>query len=203
MTVHFPELSAEMVEERFRWARRRGYASWLWPDVPVENWRSAARVITDVVRKVLAGETDVVLACDDPQAASLVAYTSGIGPLLGCWIESGLVRTSQELADVFRLHLAHNRERMTSLSCIAREAVSKLTQAGIRPLVVKGMHTAFVISPNPVREHRRILTSSSPRRRYRRRKPCSKSSAATGFSSLDLPIPVTGYCHQRPGRREL
>ena len=149
MTVHFPELSAEMVEERFRWARRRGYASWLWPDVPVENWRSAARVITDVVRKVLAGETDVVLACDDPQAASLVAYTSGIGPLLGCWIESGLVRTSQELADVFRLHLAHNRERMTSLSCIAREAVSKLTQAGIRPLVVKGMHTAFCYFPEP------------------------------------------------------
>jgi hypothetical protein len=149
MTVHFPELSAETVEERIRWARRRGYASWIWPDVPVENWRSAARAITDVVRKVLAGETGVVLACDDPRAASLAGYTSGAGPLLGYWIESRVVQTSEEMAAVFQLHLAHNRERMAELSRIAKEAVSKLAKAGVRPLVVKSMHTAFCYFPEP------------------------------------------------------
>lgn len=149
MTVHFPELSAETVEERFQWARRRGYASWLWPDVPVENWRSAARAVTDVVRKVLAGHTGVVLASDDLPAASLAGYTSGVGPLLGCWIESGLVRTSDEMAALFQLHLAHNRERMTALSRVAKDAVSKLASAGVRPLVVKSMHTAFRYFPEP------------------------------------------------------
>jgi Uncharacterised nucleotidyltransferase len=149
MSASFAELSRDAVNERFDWARRRGQANWLWPDVSIESWRDASKDIADAVRGLLAGKSGVALDCGNAQAMSVAAYTSGMGPLLGCWIESGLLRVSDSVGETLRLHLSENRQRMLGLSSVARSVIGKLAEQDIRPLVVKGMHTAFRYFPEP------------------------------------------------------
>jgi len=137
------------VLKRFARARRHGYAAWLWPDLPVEDWRAAVEAIADLVRRVFAGDKNPVLASGHPNAMSVAGYTSGMGPLLGLWMEHGAVRAEKAIAECFALHLLHNRLRMERLSRVAREVTAKLREAGIAPLVLKGMHTALRYFPEP------------------------------------------------------
>jgi hypothetical protein len=149
MTIVIAELSPASVSARFDWARRNGHANWVWPDVRMESWRTAMEAIGQVARKVLAGGSDVAFFCGDAAAASVAGYTSGMGPLLGHWIECGRVRTSPAMAETFALHLLHNRDRMVGLSQAAKEIVAQLARIGISPLVIKGMHTAYRYFPEP------------------------------------------------------
>jgi hypothetical protein len=142
-------LPGDESRERFARARRSGYPAWLWPDVPVDKWRSAVDSIATVARGVLMGECKPVLLCTDLNAMAVAAYTSGMGPLLGYWLENDTVSAESEVAELFRLHLSHNRRRMDRLSGVAREIVGKLSQANISPLILKGMHTAFRYFPKP------------------------------------------------------
>jgi hypothetical protein len=149
MSAAFTELSRDAVNERIDWARRRGQAGWLWPDVTTENWRAASRDIANAARKVLAGRYDAALICSDAPAMSVAAYTSGMGPLLGYWIENGLLGASDAVGDALLLHLSENRQRMLGLSSVAQTVVGKLAEHRIRPLITKGMHTAFRYFPEP------------------------------------------------------
>jgi Uncharacterised nucleotidyltransferase len=150
MTIAFAELPPATVNARFNSARRNGQATWLWPDVDIEDWRKALAEIGRVARGILAGDATVTFSYGGAAAAASVAgYTSGMGPLLGFWIETGVLAASPVIADVFALHLAHNRDRMSMLSRTAKDVVGKLADAGINPLVIKGMHTAFGYFPEP------------------------------------------------------
>ena len=135
--------------EPFAKARRSGYPAWLWPDVPVENWRSAVDAIVDVARKVLASGSKPSLPGSDARALGLAGYTSGMGPLLGFWVESGIATAETEIAELFALHLSHNRRRMDRLFEVARETIKRLNESDISPLILKGMHTAFRYFPEP------------------------------------------------------
>lgn len=135
--------------ERFVGARRSGYPAWLWPDVPVENWQLAGDEIARIAASVLAGDRNLFLPSRDANAMGLAGYTSGMGPLLGSWIESGIIGTDSTTDALFRRHLSHNRIRMARLSRAMGEATGKLNVAGITPLVLKGMHTAFRYFPEP------------------------------------------------------
>lgn len=143
------EISPEAAQKRFVEARRNGRATWLWPDISVANWRASLDVIVSVAGTVLAGAPSDELTCSDAQAMGIAAYTSGMGPLLGYWIENGTIRASTEIADILRNHLWHNRRRMARLLAVARETVQKLCDADISPLILKGMHTAFCYFPEP------------------------------------------------------
>jgi hypothetical protein len=145
----FPVLTREAVQARMEHARRNGYAGWLWPDVALEDWRAAVEEIARITRDVLRGEAHAVLRDCDPLTASVAGYTSGMGALLGYWVDTGAVRTSAALAEVFRLHLSHNRARMTMLAATAQDIVQRLDRAGAAPVVVKGMHTAFAYFSDP------------------------------------------------------
>ena len=145
----FPVLTPDEVQARMEGARRNGYAGWLWPNVELEDWRAAVEEIARVTREVLRGEINVAIDICDPKTASVAGYTSGMGALLGHWIGTGVLGTPRELGDVFRLHLSHNRARMAKLAATAQEIVERLNAAGVAPLVVKGMHTAFAYFPEP------------------------------------------------------
>ena len=145
----FPMLTRDEVRTRTEQARRNGYAGWLWPDVPLQDWRAAVEDIAQVTRGVLRGDGHVALEDCDPTTASVAGYTSGMGALFGHWIETSAVDTTRALADVFRQHLAHNRLRMAKLAAVAAETVERLNAAGATPIIVKGMHTAFAYFPEP------------------------------------------------------
>jgi hypothetical protein len=143
------EISLEEVKHRLLQARRNGLATWLWPDVDIGHWRRALDEIVSVTRKLLSGEPKAELVCDDAKAMGIAAYTSGMGPLLGFWIENGAVQAAGEIEELLRLHLFHNRRRMALLTNAMREIVEQLNVENILPVILKGMDTAFRYFPDP------------------------------------------------------
>lgn len=141
------EISPEVGRERFARARRAGYPAWLWPDVRREDWRLAVGALEDVARKVLAREPNPVLAGSNAIAMGLAGYTSGMGPLVGYWIERGVVQAEKAVLETFALHLSHNRRRMERLFLPARDVVERLAENGTSPMILKGMHTAHQYFP--------------------------------------------------------
>lgn len=143
------ELTPELARARFAAARRNGFPAWLWPDITAAEWRGAVGEIEDVTRRILAGEARLALFCNDARTMSVAGYTSGMGPLLGYWIEKGVLSAAGPVEEILRLHLAHNRQRMSRLSDVARAVLEKLAGAGSAPVILKGMHTAFCYFPEP------------------------------------------------------
>jgi hypothetical protein len=143
-----PEILTEEVRRRFAWARRQGRPAWLWPDVPIEAWRSAMEAIAAAVGGALAGDRGAALQ-GDPSSIGLAGYTSGMGPLLGLWIEQGRLKAGEAVSTVLARHLAHNRARAGRMQAAAADIVGRLAERRIRPLLLKGAHTAAAYFPEP------------------------------------------------------
>ena len=143
------DLDPDEIGRRFAWARRRARPAWLWPDVDPEEWRRATLRIEAAIRPILAGGTALEPLGGDPGAIGLAGYVSGMGPLLGYWIEAGLLTADAAIADLLALHLRHNRIRMERLTREAAKAAALLSTAGISPTMLKGMHSAHQYFPEP------------------------------------------------------
>lgn len=143
------DISPGEFRRRVDWARSQGCPRWLWPDISVERWRAAREALTRVAGEVLTCERSETVLDGDRDAMSLAAYTAGIGPLLGWWIGEGRIAASPEIAEVFDLHLRHNRLRMERMRSRAIEVLRALGRRGIEATVLKGMHTAYAYFPDP------------------------------------------------------
>lgn len=145
------ELDPVEVLERFRWARRRGHPRYLWPDVPPPSLRRALAELTRVTAAVLRGDLPSVSveSVEDLRALGVAGFTSGLGPLLGHWIETGRVRSDPSVGRLFRFHLGHGRARAWKLRGELERASSALHAVGVTPLVMKGVHTAPAYFPEP------------------------------------------------------
>lgn len=145
------ELDPGEVKERLLWAGRQGHPKYFWPDLPPAAWRSGLRQLERVAAEVMGGQRSSLEArgSAEVRALGVAGYTSGLGPLLGHWLESGQVRGSEPVARLFGLHLAHGRERAARLRVELRRATEALTAAGVKPLVVKSSHTAVAYFPEP------------------------------------------------------
>jgi hypothetical protein len=141
-----PEISPEEVRRRIVWARRQGRPAWLWPDISIAAWRSAMLEVERVVRILLTDAASVRLE-GDVHAIELAGYTSGLGPLLGLWLEQGRLQTRHAIAATLTRHLAHNRLRTASLTQTAVDLVERLAERGIKALVLKGAHTGWSYFP--------------------------------------------------------
>ena len=135
------DLPPETVRARFAWATRQGQPMWLWPDVAVDDWQSALQSIEQVLRTILTGQHATAPLDGDPEAIGIACYTSGAGPLLGFWLERGVIAASPPVASVLELHLRHNRLRMNRLSAEAVALATTLTSAGVGVTLLKGLHT--------------------------------------------------------------
>ena len=133
------DMPPEEIRARLRRAAARGNPAWLWPDISVERRRAATAQLADAVGRMMNEET-ATLDGDAP-AIGLAAYVSGTGPLLGWGLENGQVVASGKVAAMLREHWRHNRDRAGRLRRACTAIVGALTSAGIKAVVLKGLHT--------------------------------------------------------------
>jgi hypothetical protein len=139
------DLPRDAVCERFALAARRGHPAWLWPALTVADWQASVANIADAITMVLAGQKARIVGA--PTAIGIAAYSSGTGPLLGLWLEHGLLTTDEDVAAVLQLHLHHNRLRMAALADETERLTAAMVTRGVRPTLLKGLHTARCYFP--------------------------------------------------------
>jgi hypothetical protein len=144
--------SAELSEEEFRdrrdRARRSGDPAWLWREVSVAHWADAMTHLSHAIGSLLKGQS-AELPVIDPRAMSLASYTSGMGPLLGWWVESGLLSGPAETLQLLLLHLDRSRARSEQTEKHYRRIVSELSRFDVPVIVLKGGHTSHAYFPEP------------------------------------------------------
>lgn len=139
------DMPPERIAAGFRWAREQGHPGYVWPDVPVADWRAALHAIEHATAALLASPQRPP-RLDTPAggalALSVAAYTSGLGPYLGHAIETGALAADDEAAALLALHLEHARRRARRLDAELTRALDVLGGAGILVTVLKSAHTA-------------------------------------------------------------
>ncbi|UCC26048.1 MAG: nucleotidyltransferase family protein [Gemmatimonadales bacterium] len=146
------DLTPAAIRERFRWAQRNGHPQYLWPNVPVGAWRSGLDEIERVSRAVLGGAggpTSLRLPSGSVEALGVAAFSSGMGPLLGYWLEAGLLGAPEAVRQLLLLHLAHGRLRARRLEDQAQRVLQVLADVDIRGTVLKGVETGRRFFPSP------------------------------------------------------
>jgi hypothetical protein len=129
--------------ERKAWALRQGNPLWLWPEVAPRDWRAAMLEIERICAAVLTGNRADALS-GDPAAVALAGYTSGMGPMLGWWLDRGILSAScAAIESALRRQFDSNGARMGMLLGRARVVAQLLTDNGIAVTMLKGVHTAW------------------------------------------------------------
>jgi hypothetical protein len=141
------------IEARLRAFQATADPAALWPHVGQQDRRTAHARIAAVTRTVLNGAAKRVTldgASDIEVAATGVsAFASGMGALLGHWIERGVVDAAPSLAVLLARHLDHGRRRAATLGVALRRIIDALQKADITATVFKGAHTARGYFPEP------------------------------------------------------
>jgi hypothetical protein len=120
----------------------------LWPGVSEAARVAAAREIERVTRRVLAGARGVAL--DGDAAALMIAgHTTGMGPVVGRWLEDGTADAGAEVRQRFARHLDHARRRHARIEAEVLPALDALLALGITPVLLKGAHTARAYFEEP------------------------------------------------------
>lgn len=146
------DLEPSLITARFEWAVQQGHPAYLWPDVPMYAWRSCLFEIERATAKILHGSAGVRLELPEgaePRALGMAAFTSGMGPLLGLWLEQRQLVAAQPVADLLALHLAHGRLRAARFTAELAAFTSCLGEQGIPVTVIKGAYTAHAFFPDP------------------------------------------------------
>src|SRR5262245_17887923 len=87
------------VSRRLAHYRRTKDPASLWPGLTEGQRVAAARELERVAREVLAGKAHIPLdpaGLHSPYALGVAGHTSGMGPLIGRWIEQEIVTTARE-----------------------------------------------------------------------------------------------------------
>jgi hypothetical protein len=129
---------------------RSGSPSDLWPGLAEHARVRAARELERVTRHVLAGRGPTRIADEfDPCALGVAGHTTGMGPVVGRWLEDGKVEARSDVAAVFGRHIDHGRRRAARIAREVRPAVDALIASGISVVALKGYHTANVYFDEP------------------------------------------------------
>lgn len=142
--------TAELNARSRRWAVTNDPAA-LWPGLDSRLLPAAAIAIERAVAQILDGRKTTLGAPDgaDARAIGIAALISGTGPLLGYWVELGLLDVSAPLALLLARHLQHGRGRVRRIEREITPVLRRLVQAGVEPGILKGFHTAHVYFPEP------------------------------------------------------
>ena len=152
MSLLSPWGPAELCEGEFdrrrKEARRSGNPAWIWPEVSLGSWAEATEQLAKASSTILSGEV-ARLSDFEPLTFSLACYTSGMGPLLGWWLEAGALTAPLAISAILKAHLEHARGRAKRASALSKLLVALLAKEGVRQIILKGGHTAFAYFPDP------------------------------------------------------
>src|SRR5687768_12315778 len=146
------DLAEPDIQARFDWALRQGRPFYLWPELPIHVWRACLFEIERTTIQILAGAKDVTLqlpADASARAMGIAAFTSGMGPLLGYWLETKALKSDGNTAQLLLLHLAHARLHAQRLRAGLVDLLRQFEPAGIAVTVIKGASTSSVYFPDP------------------------------------------------------
>lgn len=148
--TRFPLLDPDAVASRMqRFDASRDPAE-LWPGLRESDRIAASREIERVTRIVLSGNArPAVKEFLGDYALLVAAHTTGMGPVLGGWIERGIVDASPRLRAPLLAHIQHSRLRTARIERELLPALDAILLAGITPLVLKGFHTARTLFEEP------------------------------------------------------
>ena len=145
-----PDAAAQNEELIARW-HRTGDLNVLWPDIPVADRHAAQADIRRVAEAVMRGSVRApTLVGDEParvRALGVAGFTSGMGALLGWWLQAGTVDAADAVRKLLLGHLEHGVRRRKTLDAALLDIVRKMRQRGVDPIVLKGTHTGAVHFP--------------------------------------------------------
>jgi hypothetical protein len=134
----------ESIGARLAAWQARGDPQCLWPHVRASDRLRAHERIASAAQTLLAGDaTYTYLRADgeaEVKAAGVAAYVSGMGPLLGHWVECGRLGASAPLAALLAVHLEQGRARAEKLDAELVRVLDACAAHGVDPIVIKGSH---------------------------------------------------------------
>ncbi len=128
---------------------RSGDPSDLWPGLSERTRVAAARELERITREVLAGQPATIADTFDAYALGVAGHTTGMGPVIGWWIEQGRVAVRADVAVVFARHIDHGRGRAERIGREVLPAMDALVARGIPVTALKGFHTSRVYFDEP------------------------------------------------------
>jgi hypothetical protein len=140
------------IDERLTSWRERGDPQQLWPHVSAAQRQQAHQSIAAASRAVLSGSAGARLDAHDTQpvqAIGIAAYAAGMGPLLGFWVEQGMLGADAGTASLLALHLEHGKRRAVMLGTALDRVLEACQAWRVTPTVLKGAHTAREYFPHP------------------------------------------------------
>jgi hypothetical protein len=203
-----PESEIVAVNRRAETFKRTGDPVMLWPGVDETMRLAALAAIETCVAEVLAGVTSQSALDGDAEALGIAALTSGTGPLLGVWAETGRIAVSAGTQVVLARHLAHGRARAERLERGLGDALDALAIQGISVTLLKGMHLSrryypeagarpmsdidLLVPPGEIAAAERALADAGWRRGERQRRPYKCNWEPPG---VDMRIRSVTYMH--------
>lgn len=141
---------AEMRRREEEWNSRNDPHS-LWPGLHLAALQPAADDIGRAAASILRGERATLGASadHDTRALGVAALLSGTGPLLGYWVERGLLDAPDDVARLLAEHLWHGRRRAERITRGMEPVLARLADAGVEPVALKGFHTSREYFPEP------------------------------------------------------
>ncbi|HKG91059.1 MAG TPA: nucleotidyltransferase family protein [Gemmatimonadaceae bacterium] len=140
-----------VLEARARAWHLSGDPTTIWPGLDPRDLQPAADAMGAAAARILDGGAATLGAADgrDAYAIGIAALVSGMGPLLGHWLERGRLDASEAAARLLAAHLAHGRRRAERIARGTLPAVERLAAVGVAPTVIKGFHTSHDYFPEP------------------------------------------------------
>lgn len=123
----------------------------IWPDLDLDALQQAADCIGSVTARIINDGEGVLprRAEVDARAFGIAGLVTGMGPLLGWWLERGMLDCDEDVAVVLREHVAHARLRQKRMTAGVSPALRALQFAGVTPAIIKGFHTSRRYFPDP------------------------------------------------------
>ena len=183
------ETTSDVAQRLANW-RRTGDPASLWPNVRSDQLtmahsliaRTTSAVLRGTARKPTLGEAG---SCHR-DAIGIAAFVSGMGPLLGYWIEAELIDADEEISGLLHLHLQHSRERVARINTAFLRLLEALNDRGLAPIVFKGIYTSRSYFPEPAT---RPIADIDLLVEAEQRTRAAEALRATGFVELGVDTP--------------